>query len=99
MMNEENKKLEQLMREYEVAPPSSGFEQRIISAVSSVEQKQSIWRWISEMLEEFRLPAPAFCLVLLLSVGFVAGVFTYNETDRDSDNVMEQLLYEGEEYL
>lgn len=44
MMNEEDKKLEQLMREYEVVPPSSGFEQRIITAASGVEQKQSIWR-------------------------------------------------------
>ena len=99
MMNEEDKKLEQLMREYEVVPPSSGFEQRIIGAASSVEQKQSIWRWISEVLEEFRLPAPAFCLVLFLVAGFVAGIATYSETDTASDNVMEQLLYEGEEYL
>ncbi len=87
------------MREYEVVPPSRGFEERIISAASGIEQKQSIWQWVSETLEEFRLPAPAFCLVLFLVVGFVAGVVAYSETYRASDSVMEQLLYEGEIFL
>lgn len=98
MMNEDTG-LEQLMREYEVVPPSRSFEERIISAVSGVEQKQSVWQWVSEALEEFRMPAPAFCLVLFLIVGFVAGIVTYSETDTAYESVMEQLLYEGGEFL
>ena len=87
------------MRIYEVVPASSGLEEKITNAAAGVRQKQTIWRWIDGVFEEFRLPAPAFCLALFLFIGFAAGVATYGDGDAypASNSVIEQLLY-GEEY-
>lgn len=86
------------MRTYEVVPAGGGLEEKIISAASGVQQKQTIWRWIDGVFEEFRLPAPAFCLALFLLIGFAAGIATYGDRDAypASDSLIEQLLYEEE---
>lgn len=96
---DEDKNLKRLKRTYEVVPARSDLAERIISAASLVSQKQSIWQLLQRTFDEFRLPAPAFCLVFFLVLGFVAGVAAYGGADISfvSDSVIEQLLY-GEEF-
>lgn len=71
--------------------------ERIISAASHIPQKQGVLGWIFGVVWS---PAPAFCLALLLAIGFFAGVMNYGGADSHAapDSVIEQLL-DGEEGL
>ncbi len=93
--------LEQLFKSYKVPPASDGLASGIIIAASHIPQKQSIWRWISRMFEEFMLPAPAYSLASMLIVGFLMGVATYKNAEAQTapDNIIEQLLYQDDEEL
>ena len=91
---DKDRKLERLMRSYEVIPAREDMAERIISAASLVPQKRGVLRWV---LGVFRAPVPAFCLALFLAVGFLAGAMNYDGADfhEAPDSVAEQLL--GEE--
>lgn len=95
---DKDRKLERLMRLYEVPPARGDLAERIISAASHIPQKQGLLRWFFGV---FRSPAPAFCLVLFLAVGFLAGVMNYGGADSHAapDSILEQLLDEEEDLL
>ena len=95
---DKDEKLEQLMQSYNVPPASNNLAERIIDAAPHVQQKQSIWRWVDRVFEEFRLPAPVYSLTSLLIIGFLAGFITYNGKDINvaPDTIVEQLLDEDE---
>ena len=95
---DKDRKLEELLRSYDVPPSRSDLAERIISAASRVPQKQGVWRWVFEV---FWSPVPAFCLALFLAVGFLAGVMNYGGADSHAapESVIEQLLGEEEGLL
>ena len=75
---DKDRKLERLMRSYDVPPARGDLAERIINAASQVSQKQSVFRWIFGV---FWSPVPAFCLALCLATGFLAGVMNYGGAD------------------
>ncbi len=95
---DKDRKLEELLRSYDVPPARSDLAERIISAALRVPPKQGVWRWVFEV---FWSPVPAFCLALFLAVGFLAGVMNYGRADSHAapESVIEQLLGEEEGLL
>lgn len=92
---DKDRKFEELLRSYDVPPPTGDLAGRIISATSPVLQRRGVLRWVFGV---FWSPVPAFCLVLFLAVGFLAGVINYGGVDSHAapESVIEQLLGEEE---
>lgn len=84
-----------MLRSYDVPPPPGDLAGRIISAASLIRQRRGVLRWVFRV---FWSPVPAFCLVLFLAVGFLAGVMNYGGADSHAapESVIEQLLGEEE---
>ncbi len=95
---DKDRKLEELLRTYDVPPVPGDLAGRIISAASLVPQRQGALRWV---LRVFWSPVPAFCLALFLAVGFLAGVMSYGGADSQAapESVIEQLLGDEEGLL
>ena len=95
---DKDRRIEELLRSYDVPPAPGDLAGRIISAASLVPQRQGILRWVFSV---FWSPVPAFCLALFLAVGFLAGVMNYGGADfhASPDSVIEQLLGEEEGLL
>ncbi len=95
---DKDRKLEELLRSYDVPPAPGDLAGRIISAASLVPQRQGVLRWV---LGVFWSPVPAFCLALFLAVGFLAGVMNYGGADSHAvaESVIEQLLGDEEGLL
>jgi len=95
---DKDKKLEELLHTYDVPPAPGDLAGRIISAASLVPQRQRVLKWVFGV---FWSPVPAFCLVLFLAVGFLAGVVSYGGVDSQAapESVIEQLLGDEEGLL
>ena len=95
---DKDRRLEELLRSYDVPPPPGDLTERIINAASLVPQRQAVLRWVFRV---FWSPVPAFCLALFLAVGFLAGVMNYGGADSHAapESVIEQLLGDEEGLL
>ena len=95
---DKDRKLEELLRSYDVLPAPGDLAGRIISAASFVPQRQGVLRWVFGV---FWSPVPAFCLALFLAGGFLAGVMSSGGADSQKapESVIEQMLGDEEGLL
>ncbi|HEY6198869.1 MAG TPA: hypothetical protein VI231_09685 [Candidatus Binatia bacterium] len=99
-----DEKLEQMLRERRVAPPSADLAERIILKAQVIPQSQalSLGQSIRRLFADFQLPKPSYVLAGTLIIGFVLGFsdpFDKVPTDRGGSTSAQAFLYVEEDTL
>ena len=87
MSQNEDEKLEAIMRQRRVEPASQDLATRIILKAQGLPQIRniSLWQSVRQLFAEFHLPAPGYvlasALILGMIVGFTATPENTNETN------------------
>lgn len=78
MSDQQDEKLERLLRSRRMESASPDLAQRIILQARQIPQAEpmTVARWLSGLFKEFHLPKPAYVLAGALLVGTVVGLNT-----------------------
>ncbi|HUF40605.1 MAG TPA: hypothetical protein VMR20_01515 [Verrucomicrobiae bacterium] len=87
MSENDDRKLESMLRRRHVAPASPDLAGRIILKARSLPQTGniSLWQSIRQLFAEFHLPNPGYVLAAALVFGVVVGFSTAPENGQFSD--------------
>src|SRR5262245_35576409 len=78
MADNEDTKLDALLRARRIEPASRDLAQRIIRTARSVPQRETLplLQWLRRLFAEFHLTKPAYVLVSALILGIIVGLST-----------------------
>jgi len=78
MADNEDTKLDALLRARRIEPASRDLAQRIIRTAQSVPQRETLplLQWLRRLFAEFHLTKPAYVLVSALILGIIVGLST-----------------------
>lgn len=62
-----------------VPPHDEQFARRIVAAAARLPQRETFWRRVSSVFEEFKIPAPAYSMAAIFIVGFAAGLGAFGD--------------------
>lgn len=88
-MSENNdEKLESLLRSRRVEAADPALASRIIAMAQGLEQARNValWQWVRQSFAEFHLPRPGFVLVGALILGLLVGLNTGPEGTAVNEN-------------
>src|SRR5262245_30422962 len=87
MNEDEEKKLETMLRQRRVEPASPDLTARIISMAKGLPQRSDIglWQTMRQWFVEFHLPKPGYVLAGALIVGIMLGFGTSQDNGQISD--------------
>ncbi len=99
-----DEKLERMLRERRVAPPSANLAERIILKAQAIPQSEalSLGQSIRRLFTEFHLPKPAYVVTGTLILGLVLGFsdpFAQAPVDRGGSTSAQAFLYAEEDAL
>jgi hypothetical protein len=100
MADNEDTKLDALLRARRIEPASRDLAQRIIRTAQSVPQRETLplLQWLRRLFAEFHLTKPAYVLVSALILGIIVGLSTpegAGSRDEESASV-QSFLYADE---
>ena len=58
--------------------------QDIMARAARIPQREPIWQRVSNMFEEFKIPAPAYTLAAVVIIGFASGVGIFGDIGSDA---------------
>jgi len=87
MSENQDKKLETMLRSRRIEPVSHDLASRIILKAQSLPQAQniSLWNAVRQLFAEFHLPKPGYVLASALVLGIVLGFSTAPENNQSGD--------------
>ena len=100
MADNEDTKLDALLRARRIEPASRDLAQRIIRTAQSVPQRETLplLQWLRRLFAEFHLTKPAYVLVSALILGIIVGLSTPEDAgSRDEESAsVQSFLYADE---
>ena len=87
MIDNQDEKLDNLLRSRRIDPASPDLAQRIILQARQTPQIKTppFWQSVRELFGEFHLPKPAYVLTSALILGVVIGFSAPQDTNRAAD--------------
>jgi len=87
MSENQDEKLETMLRSRRVEPASHDLASRIILKAQSLPQVQniSLWNAVRQLFAEFHLPKPGYVLASALVLGMMVGFSTAPENGQSGD--------------
>jgi hypothetical protein len=102
MSDQQDRKLDEMLRSRRMEPADPDLAQRIILKAESIPQNQALpfFQWLRRLFAEFHLPKPAYVAAGTLALGIVLGFNSPVDTTRDDDGLQVQnFLYADEDVL
>ncbi|MPZ76576.1 MAG: hypothetical protein GEU77_08625 [Deltaproteobacteria bacterium] len=103
MSNNQDERLDEMLRARRITPASPDLAQRIILKAQRIPQTQTdtLMQWFRRLFAEFHLPKPAYVLAGTLIVGLAVGFYTPVQTNPEVSNAVavQSFLYVDEELL
>lgn len=103
MSENQDEKLEKMLRSRRVEPVSHDLGSRIILKAQSLPQVQniSLWNAVRQLFAEFHLPKPGYVLASALVLGMMLGFSTAPENGQtgDANSATAQSYLAGDEGL
>lgn len=62
-----------------ISPHDEQLARKITSAAAHMPQREALWQRLSNMFEEFKIPAPAYSMAAIMIIGFSAGLGTFGD--------------------
>lgn len=87
MSDQQDEKLERLLRSRRIESASPDLARRIILQARQIPQLEpmTVAQWLGGLFKEFHLPKPAYVLAGALLLGMVVGLNTPIETPNNND--------------
>jgi hypothetical protein len=88
MSENQDERLESMLRRRRAAPASPDLAERIILRAQSLPQVQNIspWNAVRQLFAEFHLPKPGYVLASALILGMMLGFSTAPENGQNGDS-------------
>ena len=99
MADNQDTKLDALLRSRRVEPASGDLAQRIIRTAQSVPQREALplLQWLGRLFAEFHLTKPAYVLVTALILGIIVGLSTPGPGSSDEESASVQSFLSTDE--
>ena len=62
-----------------IPPHGEQLARTITAAAARLPQREPLWQRVSNMFEEFRIPAPAYSMAAIVIIGFSAGLGAFGD--------------------
>ncbi len=74
-----DQELRALLSPRNVPPHNEHLVRTITAAATRISQREPLWQRVSNMFEEFKIPAPAYSMAIIIIIGFSAGLGAFGD--------------------